>query len=245
MCAKSAFMDYPVALVSDWNGIAGPEICHALASCEFSLLINGPQDEIMELLSEDFSGKILAMPFDYHTEEAIEMMMSASLDIFGHVDVLVNNIYQWQGAKFNDLSDKDFLEVINHNIMGSFHVCRAAGRLMEALGYGKIINVTTTSSLSGAPTAVAAASAGLHSLTRSIARELGPYVRANTVACGLLEEPWMSEEGAEILKGLTAKIPLKRLCQPGDVAELVAFLATGADFMTGQLLVLDGGEVFR
>lgn len=238
-------MDYPVALVSDWNGIAGPEICHALATCEFSLLINGPQDEIMELLHEDFSGKILAMPFDYHSEEAVEMMMSAALDIFGHVDVLVNNILHWQGAKFNDLTDEDFLKAISHNIMGSLHVCRATSRLMEALGYGKIINVTSSAAISGAHTALAASCAGLHSLTKSIARELSPHVRANTVACGLLEEAWVSEGGEELRKSLTSSIPLKRLCQPADVAELVAFLATGADFMTGQMLVLDGGEIIR
>lgn len=238
-------MDLPVALVSDWNGIAGPEICHALASCEFSLLINGPQDEILELLHEDFTGKILAMPFDYHSEEAVEMMMSASLDIFGHVDVLVNNIYHWQGAKFNDLSDSDFMAAFNHGVMGSFHVCRAVARLMEALGYGKIINVTTTSAFNGAHTAVAAASAGLHSLTRSIARELSPFVRANTVACGLLEEDWVREGGEQLLKTLTSSIPLKRLCQPTDVAEVVAFLASGADFMTGQMMVVDGGESMR
>ncbi len=240
-----AVMDFPVALISDWNGIAGPEICHALAGCEFSLLINGPQDEIMELLSQDFSGKILAMPFAYDSEEAVEQMMSASLDIFGHVDVLVNNIYHWQGARFNDLEDKDFMSAFEHNVMGAFHVCRAASRLMEALGYGKIINVTTTSAVNGAPPAVAAAAAGLHSLTRSIARELGPYVRANTVACGVLEEAWMTEGPEDLRKGLIGNIPLKRLCQPADVAELVAFLATGADFMTGQMLVLDGGEIIR
>lgn len=245
MSAKAPFMDFPVALVSDWNGIAGPEICHALASCEFSLLINGPQDEIMELLSGDFSGKILAMPFDYHSEDAVELMMSAALDIFGHVDVLVNNIYHWQGAKFIDLKDVDFSNVLNHNVMGSLHVCRAAARLMEALGYGKIINVTTTSAVNGLPPAMAVAGAGLHSLTRSIARELGPYVRANTVACGVLEEAWVAEGGEEIRRTLTASIPLKRLCQPADVAELVAFLATGADFMTGQMLVLDGGELIH
>jgi 3-oxoacyl-[acyl-carrier protein] reductase len=116
---------------------------------------------------------------------------------------------------------------------------------MEALGYGKIINVTTTSAVNGAPPAVAAAAAGLHSLTRSIARELGPYVRANTVACGVLEEAWMTEGPEDLRKGLIGNIPLKRLCQPADVAELVAFLATGADFMTGQMLVLDGGEIIR
>ncbi len=243
--ANRTLVDFPVALISDWNGLAGPDIAHTLASCEFSLLINGPQDEIMELLTEDYSGKVLAMPFDYHSEEAAEQMMSAALDIFGHVDVLVNNIYHWKDAKFNELSDKEWTETYTHNVLGSFHVCRAASRLMEALGYGKIINVTSTSAVTGAHTPLAASCAALHSLTRSMAKELAPFVRVNTVACGLMEEAWVIEGGDELRKSLTAGIPLKRLCQPADVAELVAFLATGADFMTGQMLILDGGEVIR
>lgn len=238
-------MEHPVALISDWKGIAGPDITHALASCEFSLLVNGPQDEIFELLTGDYSGKILAMPFDYASEDAVEMMLSAALDIFGHVDVLVNNIYHWADAKFNELTDKEWNETFNHNVLGSFHVCRAVSRLMEALGYGKIINVTSTSAISGAHTPVAASCAALHSLTRSVAKELAPFVRANTIACGLVEEDWVLDAGEDLRKSLIRDIPLKRLCRPPDVAEVVAFLATSADFMTGQMIVLDGGETMR
>lgn len=235
-------MEHPVALISDWNGIAGPNICHALASCEFSLMINGPQDEIFEILTDDYPGKILAMPFDYSSEEAVEQMLFGALEIFEHVDVLVNNIYHWADAKFTELTDKEWHSTFHHNVLGSFHVCRAVARLMEALGYGKIINVTSTSAVTGAHTPLAASCAALHSLTRSIAKEFAPFIRANTVACGLLEEAWVSEGGEDLRKSLVKDIPLKRLGRPHDVAELVAFLATSADFMTGQMLILDGGE---
>lgn len=238
-------MDFPVALISDWNGIAGREICHALASCEFSLIINASQDEIFDLQGQDYPGKILAFPFDYTSEQAVEMTLSASLDIYGHVDVLVNNIYHWSDAKFLELTDKEFEETYKHNVMGGFHVCRATARLMDALGYGKIINVTSTSAFTGAHTPLAASCAAVHSLTKSIANEMAPHIRCNTIACGLLEEDWVVEGGEELKKSLTTGIPLKRLCQPGDVAELVALLATGVDFMTGQMLVLDGGESIR
>ncbi len=196
----------------------------------------------MDVQSHDYPGKILAMPFDASQEEAVEQMLSAALDIFGHVDVLVNNFFHWSDAKFDELTDKHWQETFQNNVLRSFHVCRAVARLMEALGYGKIINVTSTSCFTGAHTPLAASCASVHSLTKSLAKELSPFVRANTIACGLLEEEWVQEGGEDLRKSLVADIPLKRLCQPHDVAELVAFLATGADFMTGQLLVLDGGE---
>lgn len=239
------FVDFPVALISDWEGIAGREICHALASCEFSLIVNGPQEEIFELQSHDYPGKILAFPFDFASEEAVEMTLSATLDIFGHIDVLVNNIHHWIDAKFLELTDAQFLEAYNKNVVASFHVCRATARLMDALGYGKIINVTSTSAFTGAHTPLAASCAALHSMTKSIANEMAPHIRCNTIACGLLEEDWVKEAGEDLKKSLVSGIPLRRLCQPGDVAELVALLATGADFMTGQMLVLDGGESVR
>jgi len=238
-------VDFPVALITDWNGIAGREICHALASCEFSLIVNGAQEDIFELQGHDYPGKILGFPFDYASEEAVEMTLSATLDIFGHVDVLVNNIHHWSDARFLELTDKEFRETYEKNVLGAFHVCRATARLMDALGYGKIINVTTTSAFNGAHTPLAASCAALHSMTKSMANELAPHIRCNTVACGLLEEDWVVEAGEELKQSLTAGIPLKRLCQPSDVAELVALLATGADFMTGQMLVLDGGESIK
>ena len=238
-------MDFPVALISDWKGIAARDICHALAACEFSLIVNGPEDEIFELQSHDYPGKILAFPFDYSSEDAVEMTLSATLDIFGHVDVLINNIHHWSDAKFLELTDKQFTDAYQHNVLGAFHICRAAARLMDALGYGKIINVTTTSAFTGVHTPLAASCAALHSMTKSIALELAPHVRCNTIACGLLEEDWVVEAGEDLKKSLVAGIPLKRLCQPADVAELVAVLATSADFMTGQMLVLDGGETIK
>lgn len=238
-------MEFPVALISDWNGIAGREIAHALANCEFSLIINGPQDEIFELQSHDYPGKIFAYPFDFSSEEAVEMTLGATLEIFDHIDVLVNNIHHWVDAKFLELTDKQFLEAYQKNVLAPFHVCRATARLMDALGYGKIINVTSTSAFSGAHTPLAASCAALHSMTKSIANELAPHIRCNTIACGLIEEGWVLEAGEDLKKTLLPGIPLRRLCQPEDVAELVALLASGVDFMTGQMIVLDGGESIK
>lgn len=238
-------MENPVALISDWKGLAGPAIALALARCDFSLMINGPEDEIFSLQTGEFHGKILALPFDYSSEQAVEQVFSAGIDIFGRVDILVNNIYHWNDAALGEITDQMWNDVLNNNLRASFYVCRAAARLMQALEYGKIINVTSTSSFSGVHTQFAASCAALHSLTRSLARELAPLVRVNSIACGLVEEPWVDEGGPELRAALTRSIPLGRLCRTEDVAEAVAYLATGADFMTGQMLVIDGGETMR
>lgn len=238
-------MEHPVALISDYRGLAGPAICTALAHCDYSLLINGPEDEIFHLQSGDFGGKVLAFPFDYTAEDAVEQVFSTAIDLFGRVDLVVNNIYRWNDAPLGEITEQMWSEVLNHNLKGNFYVARAASHLMGALEYGKIVQVMTTSAFTGAHTQFAASCAALHSLTKSLARELAPHVRVNSVACGLMDEPWIDEGGPELRKSLQASIPLRRLCRAEDVAEAVAYLATGADFMTGQMLVVDGGETMR
>ena len=236
---------HPVALVTDWRGTAGPAICFALAQAGFSLLINGPEDEIFQLQSVDTMAKILAMPFDVADEKAVVETFGVGLELMGGLDVLVNNIFVWNDAPLAEITDEMWDEVIKSGLKGTFYCSRAAARVMQAQEYGKIIHVTSTSAITGAHTQFAAACAAVHSLTRSLARELAPHVRVNTVAAGLLDEPWVDEGGPELREVLTRDIPLKRLCKTEDVAEAVSYLAAGGDFLTGQMLVLDGGETMR
>ncbi|MBI3925558.1 MAG: SDR family oxidoreductase [Armatimonadetes bacterium] len=238
-------MSLPVAVISSWRGLAGPAISLALAQCDYSLLINGPEDEIFSLQSGDFLGKILALPFDLTQEESVQQALLTGLEIFGRIDVLVNNIYAWNDASLHDITEEMWAEVLSHNLKGTFYCCRAAAAVMQSQQSGKIINVTSTSAFTGAHTQFAASCAAVHSLTRSLARELAPHVKVNTVACGMLDEPWIDEGGPELRDMLTTSVPLGRLCSTDDLAEAVAFFATGADFVTGQMLIVDGGETMR
>jgi NAD(P)-dependent dehydrogenase (short-subunit alcohol dehydrogenase family) len=237
--------DVPVALLGDWHGMAGAAIARYLAHYGFSLLINGPEDEVFGLQGLSETGKILALPFDVGDEEAVLRVMSSALDLFGRVDVLVNNLSAWADAPLAEITDEHWKQVLEAGFLPSFRLSRAAARVMAAQEYGKIIHVTSTSAYTGQHTPYAAYCAAVHSLTRSLARELAPAVRVNTVAAGLLDEPWIDEGGPDLRQMLVADIPLGRLCRAEDVAEAVAWLAQGADFMTGQMLVLDGGETMR
>lgn len=236
---------HPVAFVTDWRGTAGPAICLALAHSGFSLLINGPEDEIFALQSVDVAGKILAVPFDVADEKAVIQVFETALEILGRVDVLVNNIFVWNDADLTEITDDMWKEVLEVGLKGTFYTSRAGARIMRAQEYGKIIHVTSTSALTGAHTQFAAGCAAVHSLTRSLARELAPHVRVNSVAAGLVDEPWIDEGGPDLREMLTKDVPLQRLCRAEDVAEAVVFLAAGADFMTGQMIVIDGGETMR
>lgn len=234
----------PVALVADWNGLAGQAICLQLARSGFNLLVNGPQEDVFFLQSEADS-HILAYLFEARQEDSVQAAMLACLESFGRLDVLVNNFYAWNDAPLHEINEALWGEVLQGNLQSTFNVSRAASLVMMEQQFGRIINVTTTSCLTGDHLPFAATSAAVHSLTRSLARELAPFIRVNTVACGMLDEPWIDESGPELRQSLQKSIPLKRLCSTIDVAEAVVYLASGADFMTGQMLVLDGGENIR
>lgn len=236
---------HPVAMITDWRGTAGPAIAFALAQAGFALLINGPEDEIFQLQSVDTMARILAMPFDVSDEKAVVATFATGLEIMGRLDVLVNNIFVWNDASLGEITEEMWDEVLKTGLKGTFYCSRAAARVMQAQEFGKIIHVTSTSALTGAHTQFAASCAAIHSLTRSLARELAPHVRVNTLATGLMDEPWVDEGGPELREVLTRDILLKRLCRGEDVAEAVSYLAAGADFMTGQIMVLDGGETIR
>lgn len=237
--------EFPVALLTDWGGLAGPAIGLHLARAGFSLMINGPEDEVFALQSEDVPGKILGLPFDAANEDDVQQVVLAGLEIFGRLDVVVNNFYGWNDAPIAEITPEMWDEVFRVNVKNTFHCARSVVPVMQAQEFGKIINVTTTSCFTGAHLQFAATASAIHSMTRSMARELAPFIRVNTVACGILDEPWVDEGGPELREMLLRSIPMRRLCRSVDVAEAVAYLATGGDFMTGQMLVIDGGETMR
>ena len=232
----------PVALLTDWNGTASAHISQPLLQSGFAVLINGTQDEVFRYPIFEPTAKVLALPFDITNEAAINAALASGIDYLGEIDVLVNNLNFWNDAALDDITDTMWTEVLHLGIKGTFNCCRVASKIMRAQKFGKIINIISTSAITGTYTQYAAGCAAIQSLTRSLARELAPHVRINSIATGLVDEPWIDEDGPEFRKMLTKDIPLGRLCKNEDIAEAVCYHACGADFMTGQMLVLDGGE---
>jgi meso-butanediol dehydrogenase/(S,S)-butanediol dehydrogenase/diacetyl reductase len=172
----------------------------------------------------------------------------AALDrLWSGLDVLVNNAGISIRHRFTDITPQEWHQVMDVNLNGVFFVAQQAARRMLAGPGGVILNMGSTNGLVGYHhyADYNASKAGVIELTRSMALELAPTVRVNTVCPGFILTPMQrAEYTAEEQRAFAAKIPLNRLGRPEDVAALLSFLASDdAAFITGQCFVIDGGEI--
>jgi 3-oxoacyl-[acyl-carrier protein] reductase len=163
----------------------------------------------------------------------------------GELDILVNNAGLTRDGLLARMSDDDWRTVIDTNLGGVFHTCRAAARGMMKRRRGSIVNVSSIVGLHGNPgqTNYSASKAGIIGFTKALARELGNRgVRANVVAPGYVTTRLTGVLPDELKDAMLANTPLGRFGEPGDVAAAVRFLCSDeAAFITGEVLLVDGG----
>ena len=163
---------------------------------------------------------------------------------FGCIDILVNNAGVSESTPFMDYTEETFDKVMDLNVKGVFNATRAAAECMVARGSGVILNTSSMVSLTGQPSGFAypASKFAVNGLTVSLARELGPKgIRVNAVAPGITETDMMRAVPREIIEPMIARIPLRRLGQPEDIANAFVFLASEeASYITGVILSVDG-----
>jgi len=163
----------------------------------------------------------------------------------GELDILVNNAGITRDGLIARMSDADWRAVLDTNLGGTFHTCRAAARAMMKRRAGSIVNVTSVVGLHGNPgqTNYAAAKGGIVGFTKALARELALRgVRVNAVAPGYIESRLTDVLPEEVQQAILGNTPLARLGRPEDVAEAVRFLCSDeASFITGEVLLVDGG----
>ena len=163
------------------------------------------------------------------------------------LDVLINNAGISIRHDFLDITPEAWRQVMDINLNGVFYVGQQAARRMLAGEGGAILNMGSTNGLMGYPyyAGYNASKAGVIELTRSMALELAPQVRVNAVCPGWILTPMQEAEYTpEMRQAFAEKVPLQRLGAPEDVAALFAFLASDdATFITGQVFVIDGGEI--
>lgn len=173
-------------------------------------------------------------------EEARKLVEDA-----GDVDILVNNAGLTRDGLLARMSDDDWRVVLDTNLGGTFHTCRAAARGMMRRRSGAIVNVSSIVGVHGNPgqTNYSASKAGIIGFTKALARELGGRgVRANVVAPGYVATRLTEVLPDELKQAMLANTPLGRFGDPADVGAAVRFLCSDeASFITGEVLLVDGG----
>jgi len=170
----------------------------------------------------------------------------------GPIGVLVNNAAAVTLGAIEELSEDEFWRIVDVNLSGAFYCAQACAPSMVALGFGRIISLSSEWGQIGWPnaTAYSASKAGLISLTKGLARALGPAgITANAIAPSVVDTPGLRIDAehngvslAEMRRRYAAQIPLRRLGDPAEIAALVAFLASdAAGTLTGQILCPNGG----
>jgi 3-oxoacyl-[acyl-carrier protein] reductase len=245
---KVAELEGKVAVVTGGNRGIGQAISQSLAEAGARVAVIARDQERAGQAAEALPGSGHAgYGCDVADAASVDAMVKAVEKDLGSLDVLVNNAGITDDNLLLRLSDDAWDRVLDTNLKGAFHTMRAAARGMMRRRDGRIINVTSIVGISGnrGQSNYAASKAGLIGLTRSVAKELASRgILCNAVAPGFIETEMTDAMTEEAREATVSRIALGRLGTPQDVAALVRFLAgPGAAYITGQVVVVDGGLV--
>jgi NAD(P)-dependent dehydrogenase (short-subunit alcohol dehydrogenase family) len=186
---------------------------------------------------------------DLGNPSELHSIVARTLERFGRIDVLVNNAAVALSTRFENITEEEWRRTFEVNVTAVFLLIRAAVPAMREQRYGRIVNLSSTagktvSTLGGAH--YTASKAALLGLTRAAAKELGPYgITVNAVCPGLFDTELTREHATdEQLEAIAKTFPVRRLGDPGEVADLICFLASeAAGYITGASLDINGGDL--
>jgi 3-oxoacyl-[acyl-carrier protein] reductase len=198
-----------------------------------------------EAAKRELPGTIDARPVDVTSRSAIDTLVEDIATKYGHVDILVNNAGITKDGLLMNMEDDQFDDVLTTNLRSAFWLTRAASRHMVRQRYGRIVSIgSVTGEVGNAGQAnYAASKAGLSGFARAVAKELGKRkITCNVVAPGFIETDMTQGLPEKVKEGAKQVIPLGRFGQVEEVAAAVVFLASdAASYITGQVLLVDGG----
>jgi 3-oxoacyl-[acyl-carrier protein] reductase len=244
-----------VAIVTGGGTGVGRATSLQLAAQGCAVLVNYSRsaDEAQATVEEikDNGGEAIAHCADVSENSLVLEMIEATTREFGKLDILVNNAGTTEFISFKDLdavTPETWNRIMKVNVIGAFQVARAAAKaIRKTSGTGDIVNVTSVAGLNATGSSIpyAASKAALNNVTLSLARTLAPDIRVNAVAPGFITGRWLEnglgDKYEAFRDNFNENLPLKRVCDPKDVADAILSLLTGSRLVTGHILPCEAG----
>ncbi len=235
------------ALVTGSTRGIGRAIAQALVQAGAKVAVCGREQAKAEAVAKELGGTAMGVALDVGDTASIEAAVAGVVQAFGTVDILVNNAGITKDNLLLRLDDEQWDAVLDANLKGAFRTVKACLKGMMKKRHGRIINITSVVGLIGnkGQANYAASKAGLVGFTKSVAKEYASRgITANCVAPGYIETDMTAALPEEARAALFQHIPLERLGRPEDIAGAVLYLSSDlASYITGQVLVVDGGMV--
>ncbi len=236
------------ALVTGCRQGIGQSVAITLAEYGADLILNdltiSDEDEVTVAV-HGLGRKALCISADIASPESVDAMFAQIKEKAGRLDILVNNAGITMDAMAHKMTIDQWSKVLAVNLTGTFLCCQAAAKLMTENKFGKIINTSSIAGFIGniGQANYSATKGAVAALTKTLAKELaGKGIYVNAVSPGFVETPMTEKIPDELKQQMIAKIPLKRIGQPKDIANVVVFLASPlSDYVTGQTIQINGG----
>jgi len=235
-----------IALVTGAGKGIGRAITQRLVDENYFVIAIDIEKETEITFQKDFSANQIAfIAADISKEKNVDSLFKTIQKKYSRLDVLVNNAGIIADNMIWKMSVEDFDKVINVNLRGTWLMCKEAAKIMKEQKSGRIINIASRAWLGNkGQSNYSSSKAGVVSLTRVLALELGKYnVLVNAVAPGLIDTPLTQKLEKDVLQKLIEAQPTKTMGKPEDIGNIVAFLASEkTQFITGQTIYVDGGK---
>ena len=238
-----------VALITGASRGIGAAIAEAFAGNGYHLALCCHKSAeqlhaLSEKLSRTYRIQIRCFVGDVGDCEFVQDMISATMEEFGQIDVLINNAGISYIGLLTDMSVDDWNRIVATNLSSAFLTSRLCVPQMVARKSGHIINISSVWGNVGASCEVAYSTTkgGINAFTKALAKELAPSnIKVNAIACGIIDTRMNAEFSAEEKQILESEVPIGRFGRPDEVADFAWQLANAPDYLTGQVITLDGG----
>jgi 2-hydroxycyclohexanecarboxyl-CoA dehydrogenase len=237
-----------IAIVTGAGQGIGRGIAEKLAAEGATVAVTDMNETTAKETADAIGGDAVGIRADVTSRESVEAMVAQVQRQFGRIDVLVNNAGWDKAGPFVDSDPADWDRVIAINLYGVLHTCKAVLPIMAEQGHGSVVNLASDAGRVGSSgeAVYSAAKGGVIAFTKAIAREMARHqVNANAVCPGPTDTALFASMGGDnpkLREALTKAIPFRRLAQPADLANVVAFLASDeASYVTGQTVSVSGG----